>query len=534
MMALTVGITFAFAGGAVAATGTEPADPPETSTEAVSLGTPSLAVSDETPPDTGLDDTGPDDTGPDGSASIDSSTAPAPPPPPTNPPTSSSATTSTTAAEPSTTDSSTSVPDGSSTTAPDGSTTTTPEPSTTVAEPVFVTYRGSVGTTSGIPVAGAWVQVIGVDRTPVTAFTDATGAFTVEAPLGPAALRIESMGTTQLPFALSVGPIAITVEPGTTEEATPATGGAVFTIPDPVRLDATVLDGAQAGAPPLVGATVGLANRVPPVSAPFELTPGLVVTAESYPWTAQTGADGTASLALLPGPDPVSVFAVVPGPNGVPNLVSVALPDVLTNRSIVLTIGVPVPPIQYTGTVRTADGRPIPNVWVHLSGVVGFSTAASTDAVGRFAFDLPAGPFTMSLISAGTPRFPYSFTVDGVELDLASDTDHELVVPDPVTISVAVGSSAGRPWADAYAGLDDFEAPRSIAFEVLPGVTVSAASYPWAAAADPDGVARLRLLPSAGPLRVYAARVSDAGVPSSAAIGGIDGSDDRDVEIILD
>lgn len=523
-VALAIGLPFAFAGGAVAATADAPADPPITvAAPEVADGT-AAPTTEETaastddaapPPPTTAAEPG---TSPDGSS-----------PPSATDPSTTAGETSTTTADPSTTPPDTSAPDtttpGPGTTAPS---TTAPDSTTTstVAEPVVVDIAGTVATASGAAVAEAWVQVTVGDRAPVTALTDATGAFTVAVPEGPAILRLESAGTPALPLSWAIGPVGVELA---------ADVVASFTVPDPVVLAVTALDGTSGSdGGPFAGATVGVANRRPVVSEPFELAPGLVVTAESYPWAATTGADGTAALALFATAEPVTVFAAVPGPDGVPNIATAVVDSVLESRSLAISLGVPVPPVQYTGVVRSADGRPIPNVWVHLGGVPGVAAATSTDSTGRFALDVPAGAFTLSLISGGTPEFPYSFTVGDVELDLATDTDHELVVPDPVSIRVAVTSSTGRPWADAYAGLDDYHAPRSIPFELLPGVSATATSYPWSASSAPDGVARLQLLPSEGPLRLYAARVSEAGVPSVGVIEGVDGRDDRRVEITLD
>lgn len=401
---------------------------------------------------------------------------------------------------------------------------TVPTAPSRAADPVVCDVGGAVdlaGTNVGAGVAVSFSN----DHGSGSVETDEDGSFGFAAPCGQGLL---SVGGEALPG----------VEPASfsgTAEAAPGTTWHL-SLPQVVRLEVRVTD-PEGG--PVDSAAVTQAGDPTVEADPAPVLAG----ADPFGVTMQledraTGEGGVTVFHTFPITD-MQLRIVPPAGSGLLER-TLAVPATASGE-VVVALDRLGPPAAVRGTVRDAEGTPVPEVRVSVSQPDVHETSV-TDAQGAFGLDVPSGTGRLAVAagngdgpsSPALPHLPTNFTSEQVSLSVAEGTRLDVTLPPVRTHRVTVLDASGAPVQGALVLAADGEPLPSAPHVLVPGTAgVRLETYLPGTGTDEEGVASFRLFDRTRVDGLVARFHTAGGHVVSAPVPAFDGDADAHATVTL-
>ncbi len=281
--------------------------------------------------------------------------------------------------------------------------------------------------------------------------TDATGAYSLYVSRDLRSIRVRSFNSPGVPaqFYFEVGNSML--PPGGPGIGISADKSLDLTLPTPFAETVLVTDSAGNPVPNASlsgGSCSGSWDAANGVTGTLGFNPNQITE-------VSTDASGQVVLTYLPCTGSAQ-FTVTP-PSGTPLVTTTAsIPPTSTAGSVTFVLP---PPVTLSGTVKTADGTPVPSAMVELISSGGIGTRTTTDATGAYSLYVTPGTYALYVSgSFNSPGVPAQFYFEvgnsmlppgGPGIGISADKSLDLTLPTPFAETVLVTDSAGNPVPNA-------------------------------------------------------------------------------------
>ena len=399
-----------------------------------------------------------------------------------------------------------------------------PSAPVSAAEPVVCEVSGTV-TLGGAAAPGGLTVRFATDNGSGSGTTAGDGTFAFPTVCGQGELTIAStVPTAEVEGFTVAGPA----------EASPGTSWDL-TLPEPVRLGVVVTDPDGTS---VDGVSVRQAQDPTVRADPAEVLEGSEPFTVTMQLEDRVGSGGTVFRTF-----PMAQMALQVTPPAGSGLVerTVAVPATASGE-VTVTLDRVGPPTAVRGRVGDAQGTGVPDVTVSVA-VPGAPTASvTTDSLGGFGVDVPAGNALVRLRAGNGDRLgagpaehlPTNFSSGDIALPIAAGTEIDVTLPPVRTHRVTVLDATGAPVHGAVIAGADGEPFPSARHVLVPGTeAVRLETYVPGTGTSEEGVATFRLFDSGQVQGLVARAQAPDGTWLSAPVPALDGSTDGHVTVSL-